>query len=119
MPVVHWRQDAHVAAQVPHSTPAQAQAAPEEHAAEESHAQGGETTSSDAAPLAQGAQPAKWVANEDAAEWNSLLTWARRQRGPQWDTGTGMYVNSQWAYADGKFRTEASCTMGTHLAADS
>jgi hypothetical protein len=25
-----------------------------------------------------------------AAEWNSLLIWARRQRGPQWDSGTGM-----------------------------
>jgi hypothetical protein len=25
-----------------------------------------------------------------AAEWNSLLIWARRQRGPQWDAATGM-----------------------------
>lgn len=25
-----------------------------------------------------------------AAEWNSLLRWARAQRGPQWDAGTGM-----------------------------
>lgn len=24
------------------------------------------------------------------AEWNSLLIWARRQRGPQWDAATGM-----------------------------
>lgn len=24
------------------------------------------------------------------AEWNSLLIWARRQRGPQWDTATGL-----------------------------
>lgn len=24
-----------------------------------------------------------------AAEWNSLLCWARRQRGPQWDESTG------------------------------
>jgi hypothetical protein len=27
-----------------------------------------------------------------AAEWNSLLIWARGQRGPQWDAGTGMWV---------------------------
>lgn len=27
-----------------------------------------------------------------AAEWNSLLIWARRQRGPQWDSATGMCV---------------------------
>ncbi|KAK0554746.1 hypothetical protein OC846_000570 [Tilletia horrida] len=26
-----------------------------------------------------------------AAEWNSLLIWARRQRGPQWDTGTATW----------------------------
>ncbi|KAK0540783.1 hypothetical protein OC835_000490 [Tilletia horrida] len=26
-----------------------------------------------------------------AAEWNSLLIWARRQRGPQWDTGTAVW----------------------------
>ena len=32
------------------------------------------------------------LASEDAAEWNSLLTWARNQRGPQYDMGTGMYV---------------------------
>lgn len=25
-----------------------------------------------------------------AAEWNSLLIWARKQRGPQWDSSTGM-----------------------------
>jgi hypothetical protein len=24
------------------------------------------------------------------AEWNSLLIWARRQRGPQWDAATGL-----------------------------
>lgn len=27
------------------------------------------------------------------AEWNSLLIWARRQRGPQWDTATGLWVS--------------------------
>ncbi|CEH14283.1 hypothetical protein CBOM_02145 [Ceraceosorus bombacis] len=26
-----------------------------------------------------------------AAEWNSLLCWARRQRGPQWDESTGFW----------------------------
>ena len=29
---------------------------------------------------------------EDSAKWNSLLEWARQQRGPQWDAGTGVYV---------------------------
>lgn len=118
MPVVHWRDNAHVAVQVPHSTPAEAQAAPAEHPAEETRVQGDELAPSDAAPRAQEGQPVKWVANEDAAEWNSLLTWARRQRGPQWDTGTGMYVIAQCANADGKFRMGATCTMGTHIATD-
>ncbi|KAE8189793.1 hypothetical protein A4X06_0g6211 [Tilletia controversa] len=30
-------------------------------------------------------------AETSAAEWNSLLIWARRQRGPQWDTGTAVW----------------------------
>ncbi|KAE8210334.1 hypothetical protein CF327_g5778 [Tilletia walkeri] len=30
-------------------------------------------------------------AETSAAEWNSLLIWARRQRGPQWDTGTAIW----------------------------
>lgn len=31
-------------------------------------------------------------ASVSAAEWNSLLVWARAQRGPQWDAATGMCV---------------------------
>ena len=27
-----------------------------------------------------------------SAEWNSLLIWARRMRGPQWDSGLGMWM---------------------------
>ena len=30
-----------------------------------------------------------------SAEWNSLLIWARRQRGPQWDSATGMWQVDQ------------------------
>ena len=29
-------------------------------------------------------------ASTSSAAWNSLLVWARRQRGPQWDSATGM-----------------------------
>lgn len=29
------------------------------------------------------------------AEWNSLLVWARRQRGPQWDSATAMWQVDQ------------------------
>lgn len=29
------------------------------------------------------------------AEWNSLLIWARRMRGPQWDSGVGMWMVDQ------------------------
>lgn len=115
MPVVHWRDDAHVAAQVPHSSPTESQAVPFEHSAKDTQAQGSEATPSEMAPSASHTQPAKWVANEDAAEWNSLLTWARRQRGPQWDTGTGMYVVAQRAHADGKFHTGVTYIMGMHV----
>lgn len=29
---------------------------------------------------------------KSAAEWNSLLLWARKMRGPQWDYGTAQYM---------------------------
>lgn len=50
------------------------------------------------AASAEGGQQADAVpmdsasAGVDAAEWNSVLVWARQQRGPQWDTGTGVCV---------------------------
>lgn len=36
--------------------------------------------------------PRHAAAVSSAAEWNSLLAWARRQRGPQWDEATGLCV---------------------------
>lgn len=39
-----------------------------------------------------------------AAEWNSLLIWARRQRGPQWDSATGM-----WQVDEGSTEYYAFC----------
>ncbi len=35
-------------------------------------------------------QAAAIKAVASAAEWNSLLLWARSHRGPQWDAGTSM-----------------------------
>lgn len=91
MPVVQWSDDAHVAARPGDGEEhAGGAALPSGAAPEEASPAGAETD----VPSAEGAapQPEKWVAAEDAAEWNSLLTWARQQRGPQWDTGTGMCV---------------------------
>jgi len=42
-------------------------------------------------PTGEGVEDYKYAAlATSAAEWNSLLIWARRQRGPQWDAATGM-----------------------------
>ncbi|WFD03854.1 hypothetical protein MOBT1_002549 [Malassezia obtusa] len=90
MPVVQWSDDAHVAARPGDGEEhAGGAALPSGAAPEEASPAGAETD----VPSAEGAapQPEKWVAAEDAAEWNSLLTWARQQRGPQWDTGTGIW----------------------------
>lgn len=38
-----------------------------------------------------------------ASQWNSLLHWSRKARGPQWDWGTGMYhvpIGSTQYYAN-------------------
>lgn len=40
-------------------------------------------------------------AHISAAEWNSLLAWARPQRGPQWDAPTGMYVFACFLWSPG------------------
>lgn len=53
------------------------------------------------APVAEGSESAAAAslplpnlsAEQEAAKWNSLLVWAREQRGPQWDASTGMYVS--------------------------
>ncbi|CAO1636857.1 unnamed protein product [Parajaminaea phylloscopi] len=37
-------------------------------------------------------QPIAKASETSSAEWNSLLIWARRARGPQWDSGLGMWM---------------------------
>lgn len=37
-------------------------------------------------------QPLSKPSETSSAEWNSLLIWARRMRGPQWDSGLGMWM---------------------------
>ena len=34
----------------------------------------------------------KESAAKDSSDWNSLLRWHRRNRGPQWDFNTAMYA---------------------------
>ncbi|KAL4402749.1 hypothetical protein ACI68E_000523 [Malassezia pachydermatis] len=41
--------------------------------------------------LGTASSPAWADIEKDAASWNSLLTWAREQRGPQWDAGSGTW----------------------------
>lgn len=42
-------------------------------------------------PKTGGGKEYKYAAQATStAEWNSLLIWARRQRGPQWDAATGL-----------------------------
>ncbi|KAI5477679.1 hypothetical protein MNV49_006065 [Pseudohyphozyma bogoriensis] len=36
-------------------------------------------------------QSPAYKAAKSASQWNSLLLWARKGRGPQWEWGTGMY----------------------------
>lgn len=119
MPAVAWSADARVAAPAPDAPLSGSQgdegsvpntpttSVPPESAESTQAGQG--TPGAQAAP---DAPQGKWVAAEDAAEWNSLLIWARRQRGPQWDTGTGMYVFFLSADAVGKCRMGVSSTMG-------
>lgn len=104
MPAVQWAEDAHVVAPPSdvrtHEEPTPTGVSLDEARETEgvvpsmpaAEADAGSTAAAPAADAVPVAQPEHWVASEDAAEWNSLLTWARLQRGPQWDTGTGMYV---------------------------
>lgn len=86
MPVVDWGEDTRQEVRVPRVV----QQVP---LAEE-----GTNTPTSSAPSSAETAPGElppsfvWVASEDAAEWNSLLIYARTQRGAQWDMGTGVYV---------------------------
>ncbi|PWN33485.1 uncharacterized protein FA14DRAFT_62726 [Meira miltonrushii] len=59
-----------------------------------------------------------------SAEWNSLLIWARRQRGPQWDSATGMWQVDQgsteyYAFSNDPARhTKLSYNLHQHHEAD-
>lgn len=50
------------------------------------------TSDSDAV---QAQVPLASSSSTSCAEWNSLLIWARRMRGPQWDSGVGMWMVDQ------------------------
>lgn len=50
--------------------------------------------------LGTASSPAWADIEKDAASWNSLLTWAREQRGPQWDAGSGTYVQHEEKMSD-------------------
>lgn len=43
-------------------------------------------------PQSVAVQPLSKPSETSSAEWNSLLIWARRMRGPQWDSGLGMWM---------------------------
>lgn len=51
-----------------------------------------ETHHTNEARAAPSTHPSHVYAEQDMAQWNSLLLWAREQRGPQWDASTGLYV---------------------------
>lgn len=51
------------------------------------------STADAAAPSSSSTEPPPTAlddAHASTAQWNSLLIWARKRRGPQWDAGTGM-----------------------------
>ena len=109
MPQVNWKHDVKVRVPVPHASDDEVKrwhvsddpAAAAALAAQPAPALDGQGAPATGAqtqtqPPAQ-AEPPKDVrtsASEDSASWNSFVCWARAQRGPQWDTGTGMYVLS-------------------------
>lgn len=58
-------------------------------------AAGPSATSSSSASVLPPPPPKTRPAETSCAEWNSLLIWARRMRGPQWDSSVGMWMVDQ------------------------
>lgn len=84
------------------STPSRRSASPVKGGRSEDHlrlaVQTGEANSLGKAKEQNIVPPSRYqYANQatSSAEWNSLLIWARRQRGPQWDSATGMWQVDQ------------------------
>ncbi|SHO77361.1 Uncharacterized protein MSYG_1702 [Malassezia sympodialis ATCC 42132] len=64
---------------------------PSQGAGPDTQAERPQTNHEDSA-LATSSAPGPYsYAEQDTAKWNSLLLWAREQRGPQWDASTGLW----------------------------
>lgn len=97
MPAVEWKPDVALSVQqsrVPPEVKERVQKVDTGAASAPAHdAQGAPAATPAPAPQdEESAKVDRVLASEDAAEWNSLLVWARQKRGPQWDMGTGVYV---------------------------
>lgn len=122
MPEVEWRPPVRMKAQAPEYARSQTKQVtqvscvsdtpgPSHGAGPGTHAERPATSYDEKTPASTSAQNPYAYAEQDTAKWNSLLLWAREQRGPQWDVSTGLYVYTT-DQLDGMCRVERRYTMG-------